>query len=67
MIEENKIYVKQEPYVDDNGIYIPLNEYVPRGFASAYKCIITKELFVEAYNKWIKNDKRWDLRGNLWM
>ena len=50
----SKYYVKQEPYVDDDGIYVPVNEYVPDGFSSMYRCIITKELFVEAYNKWIK-------------
>lgn len=52
----SKIYIKQEPYVDEDGIYIPLEPYVPEGCASTYKCIMTKEIFVEAYNKWIKND-----------
>ena len=47
-------YIRQEPYVNNHGIYIPDNEYVPEGCASLYKCIITKEMFVEAYNKWIK-------------
>lgn len=56
MIKENEIYVKQEPYVGEDGIYIPLSAYVPQGCASAYECVITKELFIEAYNKWIKND-----------
>ena len=49
-------YIIQEPYVDDDGIYIPLKEYVPEGCESAYLCVTTKEMFVEAYNKWIKND-----------
>ena len=48
------VYVKQFPFVDDDGIYIPLEEYVPEGCASNYKCVMTKEMFVEAYNKWIK-------------
>ena len=47
-------YVKQEPFVDENGIYVPVNEYVPEGCASAYRCIMTRKMFVEAYNKWIK-------------
>ena len=55
-IESAKTYVKQFPFVDDNGIYVPVSEYAPEGYASNYRCIITKELFVEAYNKWIKND-----------
>lgn len=46
-------YIRQEPYVDDNGIYMPVHEYVPEGTASIYKCVMTKEMFVEAYNKWI--------------
>lgn len=58
-IDKEKIeitkYVEQLPYVNDDGIYMPLNTYVPEGCASSYKCIMTKEMFVEAYNKWIKN------------
>lgn len=54
-IESAKIYVEQFPFVDDDGIYIPLEQYVPEGCASNYKCIMTKEMFVAAYNKWIKN------------
>lgn len=38
-----------EPFVDDEGIYIP-SSYDQR----YYQCLITRELFVEAYNKWIK-------------
>ncbi len=53
----NEHYIRQNPYVDDDGIYVPVNEYVPEGCGSAYRCIITKELFIEAYNKWIKNNK----------
>ena len=51
----DKVYVKQNPYVDDNGIWMPYQEYVPEGCASAYKLVMSKEMFVEAYNKWIKN------------
>lgn len=46
-------YIKQEPYINDTGIWIPVQEYVPEGYASTHKCLITKELFVEAFNKWI--------------
>lgn len=42
-----------KPFVGDNGIYIP-SSVDPR----VHQCIITKELFVEAYNKWIKPQKR---------
>lgn len=46
-------YIKQEPYIDNEGIWIPVQEYIPEGYASTYRCLITKELFVEAFNKWI--------------
>lgn len=51
-------YVKQEPYVNDEGIWVPCNEYVPDGCASNYRLVMTKEMFVEAYNKWIKGEER---------
>jgi hypothetical protein len=47
-------YVQQHPYVGDDGVYIPHNEYVPAGCTGTYKCVMTKEMFIEAYNKWIK-------------
>mgnify|MGYP003504768289 CR=1 FL=1 len=47
-------YVKQNPYIDDTGIYVPLQEYIPRNFGSCYRLLISKEMFIEAYNKWIK-------------
>lgn len=50
----DKIYVEQKPYVGEDGIYVPCEPYVPEGCCADYKCIITKELFIEAYNKWIK-------------
>ena len=50
-------YVKQHPYVDDDGIYVPLEEYALEGTVSHYKMVISKELFVEAYNKWIKGER----------
>lgn len=55
-IKHNTTYVKQHPYVGDAGIYFPCEEYVPEGFTSSYRCVLTKEIFVEAYNKWIKEE-----------
>lgn len=40
-----------QSYVGDDGIYIPY-EYDPR----YHRMLISRELFVEAYNKWIKNN-----------
>lgn len=37
-------------YVDDYGIYVP-----SRHDYRCYELLISKKLFVEAYNKWIKN------------
>lgn len=50
-------WVKQHPYVDDDGIFVPVYEYAPEGTESLHRMIISKELFVEAYNKWIKNNQ----------
>jgi hypothetical protein len=36
---------------------MPYQEYVPEGCASAYKLVMSKEMFVEAYNKWIKGEE----------
>lgn len=47
-------YVKNEPYVGDDGIYMPVTEYSLEGTMPYYRLVVTKELFVEAYNKWIK-------------
>jgi hypothetical protein len=56
VLAKPEVYVKQEPRVDDDGIWIPYEEYVPEGCASNYKLVMSKEMFVEAYNKWIKGD-----------
>ena len=53
---ENTVYIKQEPYVDDEGIWMPCQTYVPEGCASNYKLVMSKEMFVGAYNKWIKGE-----------
>lgn len=50
------IYVKQEPRIDDEGIWAPIEEYVPENMAPNYRLVISKEMFVEAYNKWIKGE-----------
>ncbi len=39
-------------YVDDDGIYVPC-AYDFR----LHKMLISRELFVEAYNKWIKGEQ----------
>lgn len=51
---KEKEYEKKYPFVGNDGIYIPVEEYQPKGESGMFKCIMTKEIFVEAYNKWIK-------------
>lgn len=43
------------PYVNDDGIYVPI-AYAAYGNLVYHQRIITKEMFVEAYNKWIKKE-----------
>ena len=49
-------YVQNPSYIDDDGIWIPYHPYTRKGTASAYKMVISKDLFIEAYNKWIKGE-----------
>lgn len=53
---KQEVYMKQYLYVDDTGIYAPCEEYAQEGTASNYKLVISKEMFIEAYNKWIKGE-----------
>lgn len=50
-------YVEQQPYINDVGIYVPIHRYAPKGTESISRCIMTKEMFVEAYNKWIRGEE----------
>ena len=50
------VYIKQDPKIDDDGIWLPYEEYVPEGFSSNYRLLMSKDMFVEAYNKWIKGE-----------
>lgn len=45
------IYVQQLPYVGDDGIYVPIDEYVVEGHKGTYRMIMSKEMFIEAYSK----------------
>ena len=50
------VEVKQEPRIDDKGIWVPVREYMPENMVPSYLLLISKEMFVEAYNKWIKGE-----------
>ena len=49
-----KGYTQHFPYVGDDAIYVPLDAVTKSEIMPLYKKLITKELFIEAYNKWIK-------------
>ena len=51
------VYTHRHPYVGEDGIYKPCQEYAPECCDVAYQMIISKEMFVEAYNKWIKGEE----------
>ncbi len=44
-----------KPFVNDDGIYIPSNVD-----SRYHKLLISRELFVEAYNKWIAEERKHD-------
>ena len=50
------MYIKQDPKIDDDGIWLPCEAYVPEGCSSNYRLLMSKDMFVEAYNKWIKGE-----------
>lgn len=54
-LKQKTVWVKQYPYITEDGIYMPTQEYAPEGIG-IHKLVLTKELFVEAYNKWIKGE-----------
>ena len=54
-LNRKTVWVKQHPYIDEDGIYMPAQEYAPEGIG-IHKLVLTKELFIEAYNKWIKGE-----------
>lgn len=53
LVQPSEVYIKQLPYVGDDGIYTPVNEYVQEGCAGTYRLVLSKEMFIEAYTKWI--------------
>lgn len=44
---------RAEPYVAEDGIYMPVHEYFYEGVPAEYKLILTKELFQEAFKEYI--------------
>lgn len=44
---------KTEPYISEDGIYVPRHEYVYEGTATEYELFMTKEMFQEAFKEYI--------------
>lgn len=44
---------KTEPYIGEDGIYVPRHEYVYEGTATEYELFMTKEIFQEAFKEYI--------------
>ena len=53
-LNELTVWLKTQPKIDDEGIWMPTNDFVPENCETGYKLVMTKEIFIEAYNKWIK-------------
>ena len=47
---------KTEPYIGEDGIYVPKHEYTYEGAAVEYRLFMTKEIFQEAYKEYIKKE-----------
>lgn len=46
-------YRQAEPYVAEDGIYIPKHEWIYEGVAAEYELFMTKEIFQEAFKEYI--------------
>lgn len=44
---------KTEPYVADDGIYVPLHKYIYEDTTVVYELFMTKEIFQEAFKEYI--------------
>ena len=49
-------YIKNEPFINEDGIYIPAEPCTLEGVSPSYRLLISKEIFIEAYNKFIKGE-----------
>ena len=54
---------KQEPYVGEDGIYVPKHEYWYEGSPSEYRLFMTKEIFQEAFKEYIVKEGLLDVQS----
>ena len=50
-------YMEVYPYIDEEGIWMPTSSYVCEDEMPVYRLLMSKEMFVEAYNMWIKGEQ----------
>lgn len=53
---DNRPWKKTKPILLDDGIYMPEVPYVRDGDNIPCTLVMTKEMFIEAYNRWILHD-----------
>ena len=52
--------VRHEPYVDEKGVWAPVDLYTDPTSIPQYRLVMTKEMFQEAYQKYIVDGERED-------
>ncbi|MBQ6536825.1 MAG: hypothetical protein IJI40_08640 [Firmicutes bacterium] len=50
-------WLKAEPLIDDEGIFIPEKVYYRASSGCQYRLIMTREMFREAWRRYIKEDQ----------
>lgn len=50
-------FTTHEPYINDDGIYIPMYPETPKGTDTPYQLVMTREMFVEAYDRYINSGR----------
>ena len=46
-------YIPTKPMITDEGIFLPLVDSVREGTEPYYKLVMSKDMFIEAYTRWI--------------
>jgi hypothetical protein len=47
------VYVPTKPIIKDDGIYMPVVDSVREGEEPYYKLVMSKDMFIEAYIRWV--------------
>ena len=50
---EQPVYIPTKPMITDDGIFMPLVDSVREGEEPYYKLVMSKDMFIEAYIRWI--------------